>query len=313
MSETAADEIPLPERRNRPVTLAHALEYGLVRALFCLFRLVGVDMASAMAGGVTRAIGPLLPVSRRADDNLRMIYPQMDAAERRKIVAGVWENLGRTVAEMAHLDKFRPGEDGGRVEVVGGEHILNAVRQGAPGIFVSGHFANWEIMAILLHRLGARPAVIYRAANNPLVDEFIIRTRAAAMGRLQIPKGKRGGRALIQALRDGKSPALLVDQKLSDGIEVPFMGRPAMTAPAAARLSLKFSVRIFPGRIERLEGARFRITVEPPIEFAPTGDPAEDVRALTVLINERIESYVRARPEQWLWLHRRWPKDGVAG
>lgn len=311
MSEAALDDIPLPERRDKPVTPAHALEYGLVRALFFFFRLVGIDAASAISGAFTRTVGPLLPISRRAEDNLGAVYPEMSAAERRRIAAGVWENLGRTVAEMAHLDKFRPGEPGGRVEVVGAEQIRGIAETGAPGIFVSGHFANWEIMAILLHRFGVRTAVIYRAANNPLVDEFIIRTRAAVMGRLQIPKGKRGGRALIETLREGKSLAMLVDQKLNDGISVPFMGREAMTAPAAARLSLKFGAPIFPGRIERLKGAHFRITVEPPIDFAPAGDIAADVRALTILVNERIESYVRARPEQWLWLHRRWPKAPI--
>jgi len=308
MSEAAAENIPLPEPRDRPVTPAHVLEYGLLRALFFFFRLAGIDVASAIAGAFTRTLGPLLPVNRRADANLRMIYPQMSASERRRIAAGVWENLGRTVAEMAHLDKFRPGEEGGRVEVIGSDHIRHVATTGAPGIFVSGHFANWEIMAILLHRWGVKTAVIYRAANNPLVDEFVIRTRAAVMGRLQIPKGKRGGRLLIEALREGKSLALLADQKLNDGIAVPFMGREAMTAPAAARLSLKFGVPIFPGRIERLKGAHFKITVEPPIAFTQTGDAAEDVRALTALINERLESYVRAGPDQWLWLHRRWPK-----
>ncbi|NWG70602.1 MAG: lauroyl acyltransferase [Parvularculaceae bacterium] len=309
MSEAAAEDLPLPARRDKPVTLLHALEYGLLRVLFFVFRLIGVDAASALAGGFMRVVGPLLPVNRRADDNLRMIYPEMSPAERRRIAAGVWENLGRTAAEMAHLDKFRPGEENGRVDVACAEHVRAVVRSGSPAIFVSGHFANWEIMAILLHRWGAKPAVIYRAANNPLVDEFVIRTRAAVMGRLQIPKGKRGGRALIEALRDGRSPALLVDQKLNDGIAAPFMGRDAMTAPAAARLSLKFGAPILAGRIERLKGAHFRVIVDPPIAFTPTGETAEDVRALTTLINQRLESYVRARPEQWLWLHRRWPKS----
>ena len=233
----------------------------------------------------------------------------MSAAERRRITAAVFENLGRTVGEMAHLKRFRPGEEGGRVEVIGAERIADRVRNGPPGIFVSGHFANWEIMAIGLHRAGLKTAVVYRAANNPLVDDLIVRTRAGVMGRLQFPKGKRGGRALVDALKEGKTLAMLVDQKLNEGICVPFMGRDAMTAPAAARLALKNGAPIYSGRIERLKGAHFRIFIDDPIDFAPTGDFPQDVRNLTIRINERIEAYVRARPEQWLWLHRRWGKS----
>ncbi|MEQ1929964.1 MAG: lauroyl acyltransferase [Parvularculaceae bacterium] len=308
MSDAAVDETPLPERRNRPVTIAHRLEYALARMLVGFFRIVGIDAASAIASAFTRSVGPLLAISKRADDNLKAVYPEMTAGERRRIVAGVWDNLGRTAAEMAHLDKFRPGEAGGRVEVIGDERLRRTIEAGRPAIFVSGHFANWEIMPITIHRAGIRLASVYRAANNPLIDEFIIKARALVMGRCQIPKGKRGGRALIEALKDGRSLGMLVDQKLNDGISAPFLGREAMTAPAAARLALKYGAPIYPGWVERLGGAHFRMTIDSPIQFAPSGDATADVRELTILINRRIETYVRARPDQWLWLHRRWPK-----
>ncbi|GAB4525339.1 MAG: lysophospholipid acyltransferase family protein [Amphiplicatus sp.] len=314
ISPDAIDEPPLPApRSNRPATAGHRIEYAAARVLFFLFRLLGVDRASALAGGFTRLVGPRLRrISARGEENLRRAFPDWSEAQMRRTIAGVWENLGRTAAEFAHLDKFDPFAPDSRVDIVGAER-LRAVAHGAgPAIFISGHFANWEVMSVALKAAGVDYAVVYRAANNPLVDALIIKTRARVMSRRQIPKGKRGARALVEALSAGKSLAMLVDQKLNDGIAVPFMGRPAMTTPAPARLALKFGAPVIPLGIERLAGARFRLTVYDPIAYGSTGDLAEDVRALTILINEALEARIRARPEQWLWLHRRWPKDDGA-
>jgi KDO2-lipid IV(A) lauroyltransferase len=312
MSETTLDaQTPLPQRRaNRPITIGHRLEYILVLLLIGLFRILGVDAASALAGGVARAFGPLIkPIHRRADESLKRSFPDWSEERRRQVAAGVWENLGRTSAEFAHLDKFRPFELGGRVDVDGADRLFEVAKGGTPVIYVSGHFANWEVMPITIHRSGVDYGFVYRAANNPLVDGLIIRARGRVMSRLQIPKGKRGGRQLIDAMKSGKSLAMLVDQKLNDGIAAPFLGREAMTAPAAARLSLKFGAPIVPMSLARTNGAHFRITVHQPIAFTPTGDATADVLHLTTLVNQALERDIRARPEQWLWLHRRWPED----
>lgn len=308
---TEDDETPLPPRRaNRPVTAFYAIQYALARALLSAFRLVGVDRASAIAGGFMRSVGPFIPsISRRGDANLRLIFPDWDEPRRRATLRGVWENLGRMAAEFAHLDKFDPGDPNGRLEFVGAEHFVETGLSGRPVIFVSGHLANWEIMTVALQFTGLKFGLVYRAANNPLVDELIIKTRGQSMSRLQVPKGNRGGRALIDMMRAGSSLAMLVDQKLNEGITAPFLGRPAKTATAAARLALRFSAPIVPAGIERLEGARFRVTIQEPIRYVPTGDFSADIIALTTLINERIGNVILESPEQWLWFHRRWPKE----
>lgn len=305
------EEAPLPApRSNRPQSMSHLVEYALIRGLFALFRLIGVDAASFVSGNFLRIAGPLIaPLSQRARDNLQIVMPELSRSERTRIIAGVWENLGRTVAEFAWLDAFNVNDSRGRVKLVGAERFGAVAESGKPAIFVSGHFANWELMAIALHQSGVKSAVVYRAANNPLIDKMIIEKRARVMSRVQVPKGKRGGRGLIEALKGGRSLAMLVDQKLNDGISVPFLGREAMTATAAARLSLKFGAPVIPASIERLRGAHFRMTVHEPIAYEPKGDLSEDVRALTILINQSIERDIRARPEQWLWLHRRWPTE----
>ena len=152
---------------------------------------------------------------------------------------------------------------------------------------------------------GISVAQIYRAANNPLMDRMIARLRSDR-GQF-IPKGAVGARLAIRALHRGTHLALLADQKMNDGIPVPFFGRPAMTAPALAVLALRFDCDVLPLRVERLDGARFRVTVFPPLPLARSGEPHADAAALMVRVNATLEAWIRHRPEQWLWVHRRWP------
>lgn len=314
MSET--DEIALPAARsNRPVTTAHRAEFALALALGSFFRLAGVDAASWIAGHFTRLIGPMIgPIQHRGRVNLKIAFPGMADDDANAVLRDVWENLGRTTAEFAHLEKFSPDAAAPRVEIVGFEKSGANLAGDRPAIFVSGHFANWEVMSIALHALGVDYGVIYRAANNPLIDGLIIGERARVMSRRQIPKGKRGGRDMIEALKSGASLAMLVDQKLTTGgIPSPFFGKEAMTAPAAARLALKYGAPVIPIEIERLNGARFRVTAHEAIPFAPSGDINADTRKLTDLINLELEKMIRARPGQWLWLHRRWGKEEYRG
>lgn len=290
-------------------TLVHRLEYLLVVALIAFLRLFGVGAASAIGGGFLSVVGPLVrPISRRGEANLRMIFPDWDEKRVTRTIRGVWANLGRTGAEFAHLDAFGVGGPDARIEVRGRERLARVAASGKSAIFVSGHFANWETMTIALRAAGVPHALVYRTANNPLVDGLIRRLRTRTMTPHQIPKGARGARALVETLRARRSIAMLVDQKLTDGVVAPFLGRDAPTGAAAARLSLKYGAPIYYGTLERLGGARMRLTIHPPIDYKPTGDHDTDVLALTTLLNAALEEDIRARPEQWLWLHRRWGK-----
>ncbi len=314
MSNVAASktsEIALPPRRaDRPITLFHRFEYVLVIGLISLFRLFGVGFTSAVAGKFMRALGPFLKeYSRRGDSNLQHAFPDWDRDQRKKVLADVWENIGRTGAEYAHLHKFSIHGEKPQIAYSGFDQFLNEDGSYQQVIFVTGHFANWEIPAVCANQLGVKYGIIYRAANNPLVDEFIIRMRAKTMTRAQAPKGRRGARDLVSMLRNGYSLAMLVDQKLNDGISVPLLGRNAMTAPAAARMALKFNIPLVPVSTERINGVHFHVRAHPPIQHEQSDDVAADVYALTKKINEALETYIRERPGQWLWLHRRWPKE----
>ena len=153
-------------------------------------------------------------------------------------------------------------------------------------------------------------ALIYRAANNPIVDEKIIELRSKVTSRYLIPKSKRGSRAILRAVNDGLSLCLLADQKLNDGIEAPFMGHPAMTAPLAAKMAVKSNLPIVPVNLVRKPGqVQFTFSVREPITVEPSGDVETDTKELTTRINKVLGDMIMENPEQWLWFHRRWPKE----
>ncbi len=304
--------IALPARRDARVTLLHRLEFAAVVLLTSLFKVLGVDAASGLAGNFARHVGPFIrPVSRKAERNLKLIFPDWRPAKIRAVTKDIWENVGRTAGEFPHLGFLREFESNDRIEMIGKEKLDAIIASPKPFIFFSAHFANWELMSSIAHHAGLDYCFVYRAANNPLTDDYIIKHRGCVMTRRQVPKGNRGGRALVDALKAGRSLAMLVDQKLNSGIRVPFMGAPAMTAPAAARLALKYDVPLVQISLLRLKGAHFRFTVHDPLEFTPSGEISTDVEALTIRINEALESDIRAHPGQWLWFHRRWPKEAV--
>jgi KDO2-lipid IV(A) lauroyltransferase len=264
-----------------------------------------LDWASAIGGALARVVGPRLGVSKRARLNIGRALPGLSEAEIADIIAGMWDNLGRVAAEYPHLRGIRIFETGGRVETHGFEHMDRAVAAGRRMIIFSGHIANWEIGMLAAVQYGAEVAQIYRAANNPLVDRMI--TRFRGIGGELIPKGTVAARRAIAVLRRGVHLTMLADQKMNDGIPVPFFGRPAMTASALAVLALRFNCDVLPARVERLGGAHFRLTVFPPLPLPRSGDHHADVAALMARVNQTLEEWIRDRPEEWFWLHRRWP------
>ena len=283
---------------------------------FAAMRLLPIDVASALGGALARRIGPWLGISKRARHNLKAAMPELSAADAERIVRGMWDNLGRVAAEYPHLRDIKVfphdfpkrgdfPERSERVAVAGIEHLDRAVAAGQKVIVFGGHLGNWEIAALAAGQYGIDVAQIYRAANNPLVDRMIARFRGT-QGEF-IPKGAIASRRALAALRRGAHLTLLVDQKLNDGIPVPFFGRTAMTAPALALLALHFDCTVLPARVERLRGAHFRLTIHPPLALPRSGNRTADVAALMGVVNQTLEGWIREHPEQWFWLHSRWP------
>ena len=296
---------PETETPAPPANWAHRFEAWGAAVFFASFGCLPLDTASAVGGALARWIGPHLGISHRARRNLRAALPELSGAQTEQIVRGMWDNLGRVATEYPHLRHVRVFEVDGRVETRGLDHLDAALAAGRRVVIFGGHLGNWEIAALAAGQYGLDIAQIYRAANNPLIDRMVTRLRGGR-GEL-IPKGTIASRRAVAALRRGGHISLLADQKLNDGIAVPFFGRPAMTAPALAALALRFDCAVLPARVERLSGAHFRLTLYPPLDLPYTGDRDADVAALMRSVNATLEGWIRERPEQWFWVHSRWP------
>jgi KDO2-lipid IV(A) lauroyltransferase len=263
-------------------------------------RALPLDAASATGGFIARTIGPRLAVSRKARRNLARSLPHLTDAEQHAAITAMWDGLGRNFAEMPHIRQIADE----RIEIVG-MPIADALRaDGIGAIMMGGHVGNWELAVPTIHRTLKLPAGgIYRAPNNPYVAHVTERLRTADPGIILTPKGRSGTRDMVRTIKDGTHFIILIDQKYNEGIAALFFDRPAMTSPAFAELGRKFNCPVVPFRIERLDGARFRFTLFPPLVLSD--DPLTNITQAHAL----LEQWITERPGQWLWLHRRWMDD----
>lgn len=280
------------------------LEAVAFSALFAVLRALGVERASSFGGKLLRTLGPLTGTHKTVTRNLRIAFPDMDPTEQAQLAIDQWEQTGRTFAELAVMDRLTP--EGGRIDLVGFEQLHTIRDSGRPVVFVSGHLANFEVMAAAILAAGVPCQVTYRAANNPYVDALIRQSRERYGIKLFAPKGD-GTRELMAGMKRGESIALLVDQKYSQGPEVEFFGQPVNASPGAARLALKFGTVMQPLSVTRLPGVRFRVTAHEPIAVPDTGDKAADVLAGIQAVNRFVEERVKEHPVDWFWVHKRWP------
>ena len=292
------------------VRARHYVEYWGLRCILGVFRIAGLDRASRMGGWLGRTVGPRTKPHRTALANLHEAFPDWADAKVRKTALDMWDNFGRTAAEYAHLDKLLPYKNDGRILVEGEEIIDQSIAAGKGVIFFSGHFANWELMATCIRERGHKLNGVYRSANNPLVNNWMVRQRENFQFDVQMPKGRQGARGLVKVMRNKESIAMLVDQKMNDGINVPFFGRLAPTAPAAAQFAVKYGCAMVPVHIRRTKGAHFKAIFFAPLEFKLTGNQKSDMENLTAQYTLFMEEQIRAEPGQWMWMHNRWTNPG---
>ena len=270
-------------------------------------KLLPIAWASGAMAAVLGAIGPLISQHRTVMRNLRMCFPEWTDAQVKKVAKGAWRTMGHVVGEMPHLNELKPYAPNARVEVVGVEYI-DAIRDsGKPAVFISGHFANWEIVATAVSGRLPDAQITYRPANNPHIDRRIAKARSTYTDILT-PKGA-GTRELMRALARGQSVALMNDQKFNRGIAAPFFGHDAMTAPGPTRFAFKFNAPIVPVSCRRIGAARYRITIHEPYHPAPDADEHQALYASVLRINQFVEGIIREAPDEWFWMHNRWPKE----
>jgi KDO2-lipid IV(A) lauroyltransferase len=281
-------------------------EAALARGLVALSRRMGMVRASALGGAICRHVGPLLPVSRIGRRNLEIAFPDRTPQWREETLRDAWENLGRVMLEWPHVADLRRTESGPGWEAAGEENIPPPE---TPCIFISAHLSNWELMQRPTGASGRRMAGFYRAPDNPLVDELVQSLRGGGDISALFPKGARGARMAMKHLGAGHSMGILVDQKMNEGLALPFFGQPAMTPTGPAELALRFGCVVVPCRTQRIGPCRYRVVFEAPLPLPDTGDRAADVRSLALMMNQTLERWLREQPGEWLWLHRRFPRE----
>ena len=270
---------------------------AIAAALLGLAMLVPYRVASNTGSALARTLGPLFHWHRRGMANLAHVYPEKSAAERRKLMDGVWDNLGRTIGEFAGISKV-----GAAVTVTGLEYVPD---EGTPVIFVTAHLANWEALTCFSRLCGRELLNIYRRPNNVYVDK-LLKARNYGLPIQLIEKTDRAGIHLLRKLRSGGAITLFVDQKGTDGdVLIPFLGRNALTIRTPAVLAVKTGAVVIPGRMVRENRHDLHIELSPPLPpITETGPEAE--RAFMLQVNDTLSAWIEDTPEQWLWIHRRW-------
>ena len=286
-------------------TIRYLFEAILGLKLLILSKILGLKLSTKTFSWFFSNLGPKLKISNQAKDNLCLAFPGIKEAEIESIIFKMWENIGMVAAEFFHLKKISE-EKNNRISVSGEEHIKKYENNGV--IFVSGHFANWEIIPLILRNYRSKVGGIYRHSNNFFVNSWVVKQRYNNTTPIQIRKGSSGAREMLSLLKENGAVAMLVDQKLSSGVKVNFFGSEAMTSDGAATLAIKYNYPVVPINVERTQGSNFNVRFYPEIKINKTSDKQNDIRIFTSEINKFLEECITSKPESWFWLHNRWDK-----
>ena len=286
--------------------IKYLLEFIIVIFLFIFFKLIGRKLSSDLGCKIAKNLGFKFKSKERTIANIRRAFPTLDTLNEQKYLEEMWCNIGRTFSEYVYLKNFR--EDSGHI-ILEGMEILDQIKSTKkPTVFISGHFANFELMAMELDRNNLNIAAIYRPLNNIFLNPLMEFWRKKYICNFQIPKkipGKEGNgtKALLKAVHNKNNIAVMVDQAITQGTKINFFNEPAFTTSIPSQLALKYNYQIVPISIKRLDKYYFKMKILNPIPIDPDND---NEQTIGVKINQEIEKIILANPGQWIWTHNRW-------
>ena len=287
--------------------IKYFFEFIIIISLFCIFKIIGLRNASKLGSILGRFVGPLFRSKDIITQNIRTGLGNLDEKNEKEIINGMWSNIGRTFAEYVFLKDFKFNETNfDHIKIYGTNYLEEIKKSNKPVIFYSGHFANFELMAMELDKSGIKTAAIYRPLNNFFLNPLMEYLRMKYICPTQIPKGRMGMREIISRIKDGYSIALMMDQRVSEGQKVPFFNKPAFTTTIPAQIALKYDCKLVPIFLERKGSLNFEMTVHEPYKIEKTGNNEEDTKNITLKINQIIEKMILNNPKQWIWSHNRW-------
>ena len=282
--------------------IIYFFQFIFISLFFLIFKFLRLKLSSAIGGKLFQIVGPIFRSNKLIRENIKKALPQLNNEEIKKINKQMWNNYGRIFSEYMFLKNFRYNLNQSNI-AIDGQEILDEIKKlNTPVIFVSGHFSNFELMAMQIEKTGIKLAAIYRPLNNKFLNTIMERMRKKYICKVQIKKGISGIRDIVKFYKNNYSTALMIDQRVSEGIKVNFFKHKALTTTIPAQLVKKYKMPIVPVFIERFENIKFKITFQKPIYFS---DDAS-IENITSKLNEGLEKMIISKPEQWIWSHNRW-------
>jgi len=282
--------------------IKYLFEFIIITTLLFFFKLIGYRNASNLGEKIGKAVGPLFRSKKKILNNLINSNIGQNDLERNIIIKKMWGNYGRILSEYPYMKKFKNGKLDSQIHIEGTEHLLDIRNNNKKVVFISGHFNNFELMAMQIENAGINVAAIYRPLNNIFLNKIMENIRVKYICKKQIKKGKTGTRELIQLFKDGYSIALMIDQRVSEGIKVNLFNHKALTTTIPAQLVKKYGIEVVPIYIERLNNTFFKMIVEKPLNF----ENKLSIDEITQKLNFLLEKMIKKNPDQWIWTHNRW-------
>ena len=279
--------------------LKYFIQYIVIIFLLSIFRLLGIKYARILSGKIFTFIGPLFRSNKLSHKNLLKAFPKSNLDERKKILKKMWANYGYIFSEYIFIKNFRNDKN---LIIENQNYLEKIIKDSQPVIFISGHFSNFELMAMHLEKSGIDLAAIYRPLNNKYLNSVMEKIRKRYICKKQIKKGISGTKDLLKSFKEGTSIALMIDQRVSEGIKCNFFNAEASTTTIPAQFVKKFGAKVVPIYIERIKNDNFRLVIHEPLSFSNN----DTVDYITLTLNKILEKMIIKNPEQWIWTHNRW-------
>ena len=287
--------------------IRYFLEFILVIFFFLVFKIIGLKLSSDLGGIIGKYFGPLFRKKTIAKKNILIAFPNFNEKSINEMIDRMWKNIGRIFGEYIHINKFSIIDNSKKKIVFTNRDDAEILKKNnKPIVFFSGHFANFELMAKCLQELGFDIGAIYRPLNNIFLNPIMEFIRKKYICPIQIEKGSNGTKKLIKHISNNNPLALMVDQRLSSSIRVPFFDQPATTTITPAQLAIKYDALLVPVFLKRLEKTNFEFFIEEPLITNRTNDYDKDIFNITQIMNIKIEEFIKRDPAHWLWSHDRW-------
>ena len=283
--------------------IKYFLQFICVIFFFVIFKILGLKLASIISSNIFILFGPIFRSNKIVFSNLKIAFPDIDENQKKQILKKMWFNYGKIFAEYMFIKNFRNNEKyAAKISIENKDIIEKIKKNNEQVIFISGHFNNFELMAMQIEKIGIKLTALYRPLNNPYLNPIMEKIRKKYICKKQVKKGISGTKDLLLDFKDGSSIALMIDQRVSQGIRSNLFNKEALTTTIPAQFIKKFKIRVVPVHVERERNNDFKIKFFEPVNFSNE----ESIETITSKLNKILEEMIIKSPEQWIWTHNRW-------